>query len=127
MPGATVVTVEPDTVHTAGVLEVNDTGSPEVADADKATGVLTATSFGCANAIVCPAFTRKERVTSAACAYSALPPCEAVTVHVPSATVVTVRPDTVHTPGVLEVNDTGSREVADATTMTGVPTVTSSG
>ena len=66
MPGATVVTVEPDTVHTASVSEVNNTASLELADAAKVTGALTATPFGCANAIVCSAFTRKESVTSAA-------------------------------------------------------------
>jgi hypothetical protein len=33
-----VITLEPVTVHTGGVSEVNDTGSPEDEDADKVTG-----------------------------------------------------------------------------------------
>jgi hydrogenase maturation factor len=44
-----------------------------------------------------------------------------VTVHVPAATGVAVEPDTVHTAGVLEANDTGSRELADADRVTGSP------
>ena len=46
MPVATVRTVDPATVHTRGVLEVNDTGSPEVADASKVTGTPTCVSGG---------------------------------------------------------------------------------
>jgi hypothetical protein len=34
--------------------------------------------------------------------------------HVPALTVVAVLPETVHTPGVSEVNDTASFDVADA-------------
>ncbi len=37
VPPATVKTVDPDTVHTAGVPEANDTSSPGAADADRAT------------------------------------------------------------------------------------------
>jgi len=69
VPGATVVTVEPDTVHTGGVLEVNDTGSPEVADAAKLTGTPTTEPGGGGKAIVCPfcpGRTRNERATSRA-------------------------------------------------------------
>ena len=125
VPGATVVTVAPDTVHTAGVLEVNDTGSPEVADAATVPGVPTLAAGGWLKVIVCtadPALTWNDRVRSRAGAKPALPPWEAVIVQVPGATVVTVAPDTVHTAGVLEVNDTGSPEVADAAKVTGTPT-----
>ncbi len=56
-PAAKVVTVEPDTVHTGGVVEVNDTGSPEDAEADKGTGSPTGTpdftAAGCLKLIVC--------------------------------------------------------------------------
>lgn len=45
MPGATVRTVDPATVHTRVVLEANDAGSPEVVVADKATGSPTGTPF----------------------------------------------------------------------------------
>ncbi len=69
-PATMVVTVEPETVHTAGVLDANETGSPELADADRATGSPTFVPFGRANVIFCgfcPAgFTGKDRVTSAA-------------------------------------------------------------
>src|SRR5215472_9405424 len=124
VPGATVVTVEPDTVHTGGVLEVNDTGSPEVADAAKVSGVPTLTPGGWLKVIVCaadPALTWNDSVTARAGAKPALPPWEAVIVQVPGATVVTVEPDTVHTGGVLEVNDTGSPEVRKGAEESGGP------
>jgi hypothetical protein len=56
-----------------------------------------------------------------------LPPWEAVIVHVPPATVWTVDPDTVHTAGVLEVNDTASPGAADADKVTGTPAVAPAG
>ena len=37
-PPATIVTVEPETVHTVGVVELNPTASPDVAVADIAYG-----------------------------------------------------------------------------------------
>ena len=46
------MTVRPDTVHTGGVPEVNDTTSPDVADADKVTGTPAAASGGGKKAIV---------------------------------------------------------------------------
>jgi hypothetical protein len=55
VPTATVVTVASATVHTDIVSELNDTGSPDDADADKVTGTLTLTSGGCPNVIVCAA------------------------------------------------------------------------
>src|SRR5215475_9673860 len=130
MPGATVTTVVPDTVHTAGVSEVNDTGSPEVADAAKVTGVPALTPGGWVKVIVCgcfPAWISNERATGWAAAKSALPPWAAVIVQMPGATVTTVVPDTVHTAGASEVNDTGSPEVADATKVTSAPAATSGG
>ena len=53
VPAATVVTVEPDTAHTAGVFEANDTCSPELADADRATGSPTTAAGGGVNVMVC--------------------------------------------------------------------------
>ena len=41
VPAAAVVTAEPATVHTGVVPELNDTGSPDDADADKVTGAPT--------------------------------------------------------------------------------------
>ena len=60
VPPATARTVDPDTVHTVGVLEVNDTASPDDADADKATDWPTGTpgwttSDGSVKLIVCAA------------------------------------------------------------------------
>ena len=52
-PAAMVVTVGPDTVHTAGVLEANDTGSPELEDADRVTGSPTFVPGGGVKVIVC--------------------------------------------------------------------------
>ena len=75
-PAAVVITVEPETVHTGGVFEANDTGSPEDADADKLTGSPAFTWGGGAKVIVCglcPAgcavwFTWNDCVTSCAAA-----------------------------------------------------------
>ena len=68
-PAATVVTVEPATVHTDGVSELNDTGSPDDARADRTAGVPTVAPGGCPNVIVCgvsvacTGLTWKDRVT----------------------------------------------------------------
>ena len=54
--------------------ELNDTGSPDDADADKVTGAPTVTSGGCPNVIVCAAgpaltgLTWNDRLTSGAAA-----------------------------------------------------------
>ena len=52
-PAAMVITVEPETVHTGGVSEVNATGSPEDADADKVTGSPAFAWAGGSKVIVC--------------------------------------------------------------------------
>ncbi len=131
VPAATGVAVEPATVHTAGVPDVNDTGSPELADPDRMTGSPTFVSFGWANVIVCgfcPAgFTLKDCGTGPVGAQSALPSWEAVMVQVPAFTVVAVDSDTVHICGVLEVNETCSFEVAVADKTTCASTCVSGG
>ena len=54
VPIATMVTVEPDTVQTAGVIELKVTGSPELADALIVLGAVPmGTLFSGPNAIVC--------------------------------------------------------------------------
>ncbi len=69
-----LVTVRPATVHTDGVAERNDTGSPDDADADRVTRAPTFTPGGCPNVIVCAAdpartgLTWNERLTSGAAA-----------------------------------------------------------
>jgi hypothetical protein len=71
---ARVRTVDPDTVHTCGVVEVNDTASPESgADADKVTGSPADTPF-CTNSsgsvkvivcVCCPAVTGNDSAAAA--------------------------------------------------------------
>ena len=76
-PAAVVITVEPETLHTGGVSEVNATGSPEDADADSVTGFPAFAWDGGSKVMVCdlcpagftvcPAgSTRNDRVTSRA-------------------------------------------------------------
>jgi hypothetical protein len=61
--------------------------------------------------------TVNDCVTSVAGWYLVLPPCDARIVHLPAATVLTVEPDTVHTRGVSELNNTRCRDDADADTV----------
>ena len=46
VPVAAVRTVDPTTVHTRVLLEVNETGNPDVAVASKVTGTPTCVSGG---------------------------------------------------------------------------------
>ncbi len=55
MPAVAVVTVDPDTAHMSGVVELKDTGSPEDAEADRVTCCPAVVSGGWAKAIVCGA------------------------------------------------------------------------
>jgi hypothetical protein len=69
VPGVIVVTVVPETLHTAGVPEPNDTGRPDEAEADKVTGTPTVASGGWEKVIVCaffPATTWNDLATSGA-------------------------------------------------------------
>jgi len=67
-----VVTSKPDTEHTRGVSERNETGRPDDADADNLTGRRVATSPGRGNVIACGRSrvrarpTRNDRVLSRA-------------------------------------------------------------
>jgi hypothetical protein len=65
--------------------------------------------------------TWKARATSGA-ADPALPACEAVIVHTPAATAVTIVLETVHTSGVSERNETRSPDGAVACSLTEAPT-----
>jgi hypothetical protein len=79
-------------------------------------------SAGCANTIVCAsgaAVTWKERVTSVAERYAALPVCVATTVQVPVARSTTDVPETVQTAVVDDVSETGRPLDADAVSATG--------
>ena len=65
--------------------------------------------------IVCGIFwTGNDLLTGLAAAYRSSPAWEAVIVQVPALAGVSVEPEMVHTPGVSEVNDTASFDVADA-------------
>ena len=117
-PAATVVTTEPATVHTDDVSELNDTVSPDDADADTVTGAPIVTSGGCPNVIVCAAgLTWNDSVAWAS------ESSEAIIVHRPTATVVTVEFATVHTGVVSERRNTDSPDDEDADTVTVVPTI----
>ena len=96
------VALLPETVHTPGVSERNDTASFEVADADR---VIRLDGLrrprGGVKLIVCGIFwTAKDRVTGVAGAYLSSPGWEAVMVQVPAVAGVTLMPETVHTAGV---------------------------
>ena len=54
MPADTSVTVDPATVHTAGVVELKLTANPELADAIRSNGAVPgATELNGAKVIVC--------------------------------------------------------------------------
>jgi hypothetical protein len=63
--------------------------------------------------------TVKDRVTGAAAAKAALPAWLAVMEHVPTARMVTVLPDTVHTEVVVEAKVTANPELAVALMVNG--------
>src|SRR5262245_39580049 len=104
VPAFMVVTVLPETVQTPGVSEANDTASFDVADAVRVTDWPTVALAGGVKEIVCRIFPAwKDRCTWSAGAYWASPGWEATMVQGGAAVGVTVAPETVHTPGVLEV------------------------
>jgi hypothetical protein len=70
-----------------------------------------------------PVWTPNERCSSRAAAKRALPPCVAVILQRPPVRVSTVVPDTAHTSGVSERNDTARPEDAERS-VTGSPAVT---
>src|SRR5690348_5104001 len=125
VPAALVVAVEPSTVHTSVVLEVNVTGSSEGVARGSCSGtcVPTGLSVGRVKVIVCGFFSRQVTVngclTGVAAAQILSPSWVAVMMQVPAVTVVAVKPDaavpdTVHTRWVLELKETGSFELAVA-------------
>ncbi len=105
VPVATNVAVVPDTVQTDVLLEAKATVRRELAEALKVSGVPTCCALMLPKVIVCAlgaALTVKLCVTGAAAEYVLLPACDAVMLHSPAAAKVTVLPDAVHTPVVLE-------------------------
>ncbi len=129
-PAARAVAVVPETVHTGRLPERKVTRRPEDAVAISGTRDPALAAGGVLKSITCdctPAWISSERATSGAARKAALPPCEAVMVHMPAAWAVTVVPDTVHTEPVSERSDTGSLEVARANSTTGLPTTVPGG
>ena len=81
VPAATKVAVAPLTVQMLVVVEANETGRLELAEAVSVSGVPTICVPGLLNVIVCgvsgAAFTVKLRETGAAAAYVLFPACDA--------------------------------------------------
>jgi hypothetical protein len=121
VPAPTKVTVEPDTVQTEVVLELNATGRPALLVADTVYGAAPKTCAASAAKLivwVC-AVTLNDCVTGAAALTLALPAWLAAIVQVPRLTKVTVEPDTVHTEVVLELKVTGKPALLVADTENG--------
>jgi hypothetical protein len=112
----TMVTVEPETVQTGVVVEAKLTVRPEDAVAVTVNGAPPkVTPLRGPNVIVCvPAETVKPCVTGRAAAKFALPAWLAVIEQAPTATMVTVEPDTVQTAVVVDVKETARPEDAVA-------------
>ena len=120
VPAATSVTVAPDTVQKAEVVEAKVTAKPEEAVALAVKGAEPNARFESApKVMVWLRCTWKLWLTGVAAAQLALPACFAWTVQVPVATSVTVAPDTVHTAGVVEAKLTARPEDAVAVTGNG--------
>lgn len=121
VPVLTKVTVLPATVHTGVVVEVNTTERPEDVVADTAKGALpNALPVMAAKVIVwAPLDTVNDCVTWAATLKLTLPVWLAAIVQVPSATMVTVEPETVQTGEVVEVSVTARLDDAVAETVKG--------
>ena len=82
------------------------------------TGVAGAATSGVGAAgVAAAAVIVKDRVISSAAAYVSSPAWFAVNVHIPAVTIVTEKPDTVHTDGVDEVTVTVKPESDDAATV----------
>jgi hypothetical protein len=121
VPTATKVSVLPLTVHTPKVVDAKETGKPELAVATSgAGGVPSVWPPGEVKVMVCePGATVKDRATGVAGARVASPAWLAVTEQVPAPTSVAAVPLTVHTPSVVDANDTGRPDEAVAVSATG--------
>jgi hypothetical protein len=121
VPTATKLSVLPLTVHTPKVVDAKDTGKPELAVATSgAGGVPSVWPPGDVKVMVCePGATVKDRETGVAGARVASPAWLAVIEQVPAPTSVAAVPLTVHTPSVVDANDTGRPDEAVAVSATG--------
>jgi len=120
-PRETSVTVDPDIVQTAEVVEAKPTGSPDEAFAPIEKGEALKGSFESAPKVIMlvPDITWKLWLTGVAALQLALPGCVAWMVQAPAAIRVTVVPETVQTAGVVEAKLTARLEEAVALTVNG--------
>lgn len=126
VPAATSVSVLPLTMHTAGVVDANNTVSPEVELATSAGGAVPRVWLpGELKLMVCAAATTlNEFWTTVAAANVALPVWLAATVHVPMVSSDRVVPLTMQTLGVVDAKDTASPDVEVATNGAGATPMT---
>jgi hypothetical protein len=117
-PAATSVTVAPDTVQTDGVVEAKLTARPEEAVAPSGNEPVSNDRLASAPKVMVwpPGVTWKLWFTGVAAAQFAVPACVAWMVQVPTATSVTVAPDTAQMEGVVEAKLTVRPEEALAPT-----------
>jgi hypothetical protein len=115
-PAATSVTVAPDTVQTDGVVEAKLTAKPEDAVAPTVNGAVPKGWFESAPKVMVwpPGVTWKLWFTGVAAAQLELPACVAWMVQVPTATSVTVAPDTAQMESVVAAKLTARPEEAVA-------------
>jgi hypothetical protein len=120
-PSSNSVTVSPATLQVAGVADAKLTAKPDDAVADTVNGGVPILRLGSgANVMVCASLvTWKPCVTGVAGAYLALPAWLACSVQRPTASSVTVFPETVQTGVVPDANLTGRPDVAVAVTENG--------
>src|SRR6188508_1569629 len=121
VPAAVNDTVEPETLHTNGLPDENETARPELAfAATMYVGPPTYAPLGgdVVKLIVCgPLATANDCETCGAAEWEPLPLWFASTVHVPGARNETVEPDTPHTEGLPEEKATARPELAAAVTV----------
>ena len=126
VPDVKNVALLPVTEQTLPVEEAKLTIRPELAFADRVSGVPTVCVPGLAKVIVCccrVAVTEKVWEMEMAAAKVALPACEAVIVQLPPAMNEAVVPATIQTLIVEEAKLTARPELAFAERLSGVPTV----
>ena len=121
VPTETSGTVLPETVHTGVVCELKLTAKPELAVARTVNAAEPYARFASAAKVMVwlPCVTWKLWLTAVAAAYVALPAWVAWIVQVPTATSVTVVPETLHTAVVCELKATVRPELAVAPTVDG--------
>jgi hypothetical protein len=130
VPALTLVTVEPLTVQTAGVVELKVTARPELAVA-LTVEVPASASVAGAKVIVPMVWLALPIVifwvTCVAALYVEFPAWSAATVQVPADTPLTIESTTVQTAGVVELKVTARPELAVALAVVVPPTASVAG